>query len=211
MYLLAKWPALPLSGQDFSPSRVRNANPKSSGDIFRMAIRFFARSPPCLRKRKDSTVNMAPRGSHREVQLVHCALWSRFCGQRFCLLLCRAQIRNFAISRMEGTSGASALHGNPLLTMSSSTAARSSPRSGGSSAAPRHRSTNLARRTPRWRPSPPATFKVPLRRLRWHASGGHAGIGVWFYPQGVELSRLGNECSNLIEGFIQNTSTKADC
>jgi hypothetical protein len=27
----------------------------------------------------------------------------------------------------------------------------------------------------------------------------------------VELSRLGNECSNLIEGFIQNTSTKADC
>lgn len=99
--------ALPLSGRDISPSAVETRIARASGAHFQNGDTLLARITPCLENGKTAQVNMLPEGAIGEGSTEFIVL----CGHDsedndFVYYLCRdPEFRNFAISRMEGTSG----------------------------------------------------------------------------------------------------------
>lgn len=99
--------ALPLSGRDISPSAVETRIAKAAGAHFKNGDTLLARITPCLENGKTAQVNALPEGVIGEGSTEFIVL----CGHNpadndFVYYLCRdPEFRNFAIARMEGTSG----------------------------------------------------------------------------------------------------------
>jgi len=99
--------ALPVSGRDISPSAVATRIAKSAGAHFQNGDTLLARITPCLENGKTAQVNALPEGAIGEGSTEFIVL----CGHDradndFVYYLCRdPRFRDFAISRMEGTSG----------------------------------------------------------------------------------------------------------
>jgi len=99
--------ALPVSGRDISPSAVATRIAKSAGSHFQNGDTLLARITPCLENGKTAQVNALPEGAIGEGSTEFIVL----CGHDpadndFVYYLCRdPRFRDFAISRMEGTSG----------------------------------------------------------------------------------------------------------
>ena len=99
--------ALPLSGRDISPSAVETRIAKAAGAHFQNGDTLLARITPCLENGKTAQVNMLPEGAIGEGSTEFIVLCGHDSADNdFVYYLCRApEFRNFAISRMEGTSG----------------------------------------------------------------------------------------------------------
>ncbi|KSD38343.1 restriction endonuclease subunit S [Pseudomonas aeruginosa] len=99
--------ALPLSGRDISPSAVETRIAKAAGAHFRNGDTLLARITPCLENGKTAQVNVLPDGAIGEGSTEFIVLCGHDSADNdFVYYLCRApEFRNFAISRMEGTSG----------------------------------------------------------------------------------------------------------
>lgn len=99
--------ALPLSGRDISPSAVETRIAKASGAHFQNGDTLLARITPCLENGKTAQVNMLPEGAIGEGSTEFIVLCGHDSADNdFVYYLCRdPEFRNFAISRMEGTSG----------------------------------------------------------------------------------------------------------
>ena len=135
---------------------------------------------------KTAQVNMLPEGPSVKVQLSSLCFVVTILRTTILFTTCVAT-QSFATSlsrAWKGHQDASVLHGNPLLTMSSNYRRQKFAAQRGSSGgarqpdrqpAPEQRHVGGHRRR---------TVQVPLRRLRWRASRGHAGIGFGFIPTG---------------------------
>lgn len=99
--------ALPLSGRDISPSAVEIRIAKAAGAHFQNGDTLLARITPCLENGKTAQVNVLPDGAIGEGSTEFIVLCGHDSADNdFVYYLCRApEFRNFAISRMEGTSG----------------------------------------------------------------------------------------------------------
>ncbi len=99
--------ALPLSGRDISPSAVETRIAKAAGAHFQNGDTLLARITPCLENGKTAQVNVLPDGAIGEGSTEFIVLCGHDSADNdFVYYLCRApEFRNFAISRMEGTSG----------------------------------------------------------------------------------------------------------
>lgn len=99
--------ALPLSGRDISPSAVETRIAKAAGAHFQNGDTLLARITPCLENGKTAQVNVLPDGAIGEGSTEFFVLCGHDSADNdFVYYLCRApEFRNFAISRMEGTSG----------------------------------------------------------------------------------------------------------
>ncbi|WP_127171052.1 restriction endonuclease subunit S [Xanthomonas euvesicatoria] len=99
--------ALPLSGRDISPSAVETRIAKAAGAHFRNGDTLLARITPCLENGKTAQVNVLPDGAIGEGSTEFIVLCGHDSADNdFVYYLCRdPEFRNFAISRMEGTSG----------------------------------------------------------------------------------------------------------
>lgn len=99
--------ALPLSGRDISPSAVETRIAKAAGAHFQNGDTLLARITPCLENGKTAQVNVLPDGVIGEGSTEFIVLCGHDSADNdFVYYLCRApEFRNFAISRMEGTSG----------------------------------------------------------------------------------------------------------
>lgn len=99
--------ALPLSGRDISPSAVETRIAKAAGAHFRNGDTLLARITPCLENGKTAQVNVLPDGAIGEGSTEFIVLCGHDSADNdFVYYLSRApEFRNFAISRMEGTSG----------------------------------------------------------------------------------------------------------
>jgi type I restriction enzyme S subunit len=99
--------ALPLSGRDVDPALVQQRRAKGAGAHFQNGDTLLARITPCLENGKTAQVrglgpNMVGEGSTEF--LVLCGL--NPADNDFVYYLCRdPEFRQFAIARMEGTSG----------------------------------------------------------------------------------------------------------
>jgi len=99
--------ALPLRGRDIPVTEVETRAAKAAGAHFRNGDTLLARITPCLENGKTAQVNTLADGEIGEGSTEFIVL----CGQNpadndFVYYLCRdPKFRNFAISRMEGTSG----------------------------------------------------------------------------------------------------------
>lgn len=99
--------ALPLSGRDISPSAIETRIAKAAGAHFKNGDTLLARITPCLENGKTAQVNALPEGVIGEGSTEFIVL----CGHNpadndFVYYLCRdPEFRNFAVARMEGTSG----------------------------------------------------------------------------------------------------------
>jgi type I restriction enzyme S subunit len=99
--------ALPLSGRDISPSAVETRIAKAAGAHFQNGDTLLARITTCLENGKTAQVNVLPDGAIGEGSTEFIVLCGHDSADNdFVYYLCRApEFRNFAISRMEGTSG----------------------------------------------------------------------------------------------------------
>jgi type I restriction enzyme S subunit len=99
--------ALPLSGRDIVAADVETRIAKAAGAHFQNGDTLLARITPCLENGKTAQVRVLADGQVGEGSTEFIVL----CGQDpvdndFVYYLCREpKFRNFAISRMEGTSG----------------------------------------------------------------------------------------------------------
>lgn len=108
--------ALPLSGRDIAAADVETRNAKAAGAHFQNGDTLLARITPCLENGKTAQVRVLADGEIGEGSTEFIVL----CGQNpedndFVYYLCRdPEFRNFAISRMEGTSGRQRVAWQPI-------------------------------------------------------------------------------------------------
>lgn len=99
--------ALPLSRRDIAATDVETRTAKAAGAHFQNGDTLLARITPCLENGKTAQVNILPNGAIGEGSTEFIVL----CGHDpadndYVYYMCRdPEFRDFAISRMEGTSG----------------------------------------------------------------------------------------------------------
>ena len=196
--------ALPLSGRDISPSAVETRIAKASGAHFQNGDTLLARITPCLENGKTAQVNMLPEGAIGEGSTEFIVLCGHDSADNdFVYYLCRdPEFRNFAISRMEGTSGRQRVAWQSIANYEFELPPPEVRRAAAEVlAALDNRIDNLRQSNATLEAIAAAQFKSRFVDFDGVPAEDMQELEFGFIPTGWELSRLGNECSYLNRGI----------
>jgi len=196
--------ALPLSGRDISPLTVETRIAKAAGAHFQNGDTLLARITPCLENGKTAQVNVLSDGAIGEGSTEFIVLCGHDSADNdFVYYLCRdPEFRNFAISRMEGTSGRQRVAWQSVANYEFELLQPAVRRAAAEVLAMLDdRIDNLRQTNATLEAITAALFKSRFVDFDGVPSEDMQESEFGFIPKGWELSRLGNECSYLNRGI----------